>query len=185
MNRRSSPSTLADEADEQDSDAVVEEEMEVETPAGDSDSDTTDSADSDTESGDDSTEDRSSEEPGTSDSDDQKSEVIKERFPDGSIKIEREVTQDAAGNYLNHGVWKMWDQKGNLVVQGQYRYGNRTGNWIRWYRSVSEAPLLTQAPYKNFRRPVRFAGHVRERQAQRLLDDLRRQAEENQPVAVR
>jgi hypothetical protein len=30
-------------------------------------------------------------------------EVIRERFPNGSIRIEREVTQDADGNYINHG----------------------------------------------------------------------------------
>lgn len=83
----------------------------------------------------------------------QKTEVIKERFADGKVKIEREVTQDAAGNYLNHGPWKMWDHSGNLVAQGEYRYGNRTGTWIRWYRSVSEAPLLRAAPYKDFAGP--------------------------------
>ncbi len=80
-------------------------------------------------------------------------ETIKERFPDGKVRIEREVTQDSAGNYLNHGTWKMWDQAGRVVAQGQYRYGNRTGTWIRWYRSVSEAPLLRAAPYKDFAGP--------------------------------
>lgn len=86
-------------------------------------------------------------------SSDERSEVIKERFPDGKVKIEREVTQDAAGNYLNHGSWKMWDARGNLVAQGQYRYGDRTGTWVRWYRSVTEASLLRAAPYKDFAGP--------------------------------
>ena len=36
-------------------------------------------------------------------------EVIRERYPNRSVKIEREVTQDAEGNYVNHGSWKMWD----------------------------------------------------------------------------
>jgi antitoxin component YwqK of YwqJK toxin-antitoxin module len=83
----------------------------------------------------------------------QQSEVIKERFADGKVKIERETTQDAAGNYLNHGSWKMWDQRGNLVAQGQYRYGDRTGTWVRWYRSVKEAPLMGTTPYKEFAGP--------------------------------
>src|SRR5262245_30634896 len=77
-------------------------------------------------------------------------EVIKERFPGGAVKIEREVTQDAQGNYINHGTWKMWDQKGNVVAQGQYDRGNRTGEWIRWYRSVTEAELLSKPPYQQF-----------------------------------
>ncbi len=55
------------------------------------------------------------------------------------------MTQDARGNYLNHGSWKMWDQRGNLVAQGQYEYGNRTGTWIRWYRNVADATVLSQA----------------------------------------
>ncbi len=80
-------------------------------------------------------------------------ESIKERFPNGKVKIQREVTQDSAGNYLNHGEWKMWDEAGRIVAQGQYRYGNRTGTWIRWYRSVVEAPLLREAPYKDFAGP--------------------------------
>ncbi len=80
-------------------------------------------------------------------------ELIKERFPNGSIRIERETTQDAAGNYVNHGSWKMWDERGNLQVQGQYEYGNRTGVWIRWYRSVQEANILSKAPYSLFPGP--------------------------------
>jgi antitoxin component YwqK of YwqJK toxin-antitoxin module len=80
-------------------------------------------------------------------------ESIKERFPNGTVKIERSVTQDAQGNYVNHGAWKEWDQQGNLVAQGQYEYGNRVGTWIRWYRSVTEAKLLTAMPYKQFAGP--------------------------------
>jgi uncharacterized protein len=80
--------------------------------------------------------------------------VIKERFPDGSTKIEREVTQDAQGNYLNHGSWKMLDQHGNLLAQGQYQFGNRTGTWIRWYRNPSDSELLTKLPYQQYGTPV-------------------------------
>ncbi len=86
-------------------------------------------------------------------SDGAEAEVIRERFPNGSVKIERDVTQDAQGNYLNHGAWKMWDQRGGLVAQGEYRYGNRTGEWIRWYRSPTEAELLTKSPYQQFNTP--------------------------------
>src|SRR5262249_16760811 len=65
----------------------------------------------------------------------------------------REVTQDTQGNYVNHGTWKMYDEKGNPVVQGQYEYGNRTGTWVRWYRSASEAGLLTKMPYQQYPGP--------------------------------
>ena len=32
-------------------------------------------------------------------------EVIRERFPNSAVKVERHVTQDAEGNYYNHGLW--------------------------------------------------------------------------------
>ena len=80
-------------------------------------------------------------------------ELIKERFPNGSINVERLVSQDLHGNYINHGSWKMWDQRGNLVAQGQYESGNRTGTWVRWYRSVLAANILSKAPYKQFAGP--------------------------------
>ena len=32
-------------------------------------------------------------------------EQVTERYPNGKIKIERQVTKDAAGNYVNHGTY--------------------------------------------------------------------------------
>ena len=58
--------------------------------------------------------------------------------------------QDIDGNYVNHGSWKMWDPAGRLVAQGEYRNNRRTGVWLRWYRNVAEAPLLTKMPYQKF-----------------------------------
>src|SRR5262245_49211877 len=46
-------------------------------------------------------------------------EVIKERYPSGAIKIEREVTQDGEGNYLLHGAWRHFDDKGHLIIDGR------------------------------------------------------------------
>lgn len=80
-------------------------------------------------------------------------EVINERYPDGRVMIERQVTQDASGNYVNHGTWKKWDERGRLVAQGTYAQGKRHGEWIRWYRSPSEAGLLGKAPYTQFAGP--------------------------------
>lgn len=80
-------------------------------------------------------------------------EVVKERFPNGSIKVEREVTQDTQGNYVNHGSWKMWDQRGNPVARGQHHLGHRSGTWTRWYRAPAEAEVLTKMPYQQFNAP--------------------------------
>jgi antitoxin component YwqK of YwqJK toxin-antitoxin module len=75
-------------------------------------------------------------------------ELVKERFPNGKIRIKREVTQDAQGNYVNHGGWKLFDEQGNLLAQGQFNYGERNGVWVRWYRGVAEADLLSKMPYQ-------------------------------------
>ncbi len=95
-------------------------------------------------------EDSSNKEPGV---EGENVETIKERYPDGTIKIERETTQDAQGNYINHGSWKMWDKAGNPVAQGEFRFGNRTGTWVRWYRTITEVDLLQKIPYRDFAGP--------------------------------
>lgn len=79
-------------------------------------------------------------------------EVIRERFPNGSIRIEREVTQDADGNYINHGSWKMFDERGTIVAEGHYANGERDGTWNRWYRG-NEAELFSKLPYQQFTPP--------------------------------
>jgi uncharacterized protein len=60
-------------------------------------------------------------------------EVIKERHPNRSIKIERHVTQDKDRNYTNHGSWTMWDPAGAMVGKGEYWFGKRHGKWTRWH----------------------------------------------------
>jgi len=80
------------------------------------------------------------------------SELIQERFPSGAVKIERRVAQDKDGNYLNHGPWKMWDEKGTLLSEGEYKNGRREGTWNRWYRT-GEAELLGQAPFTEYEGP--------------------------------
>ena len=81
------------------------------------------------------------------------SELIKERYPNGSVRIERRATQDAQGNYVNHGSWKMWDEKGNPIAQGSYDMGNRTGTWTRWYRNAADAELFSKSPYSQYPAP--------------------------------
>ncbi|MCC7084960.1 MAG: hypothetical protein IT427_08130 [Pirellulales bacterium] len=83
---------------------------------------------------------------------DEQIEVIRERHPNTSVKIERHVTQDAEGNYYNHGLWTQWDEKSRLVGTGEYRYGKRHGRWLRWY-APNEAPMLNGQLYRDFQAP--------------------------------
>jgi antitoxin component YwqK of YwqJK toxin-antitoxin module len=79
-------------------------------------------------------------------------EMIRERFPNGRLKIEREVTTDVAGNYVNHGVWRMWDADGQLVADGHYDMGLRTGRWMRRFNR-EEAAILSTPPFDQFEVP--------------------------------
>ncbi len=80
------------------------------------------------------------------------SEVIEERYSNGALKVAREVVQDAQGNYLNHGTWKMFNERGALKVEGQYYEDARHGVWNRWYQA-GEVAFLRQKPYTDFSAP--------------------------------
>jgi antitoxin component YwqK of YwqJK toxin-antitoxin module len=79
-------------------------------------------------------------------------ELVRERFPGGAIKIEREVTQDAAGNYRLHGMWRHYDVQGRLILDGRFANNQKEGTWRRYYRG-DETPLLATVPYKEFTAP--------------------------------
>ena len=79
-------------------------------------------------------------------------EVIRERHPNRTVKVEREAIQDERQNYINHGRWRMWNPRGALVAEGQYRYGERHGTWNAWYLG-NEVDLFSQAPYDQFKAP--------------------------------
>lgn len=79
-------------------------------------------------------------------------EVVRERYPNGVVKIQREVTLDADGNYVNHGPWKMWDQAGKLLSEGQFHMGERVGTWTRWH-GRRDSETLTKFPFNRFREP--------------------------------
>jgi antitoxin component YwqK of YwqJK toxin-antitoxin module len=82
----------------------------------------------------------------------EKTEIIRERYANRRIRIEREVTQDASGNYLNHGSWKMWDERGTLVAEGHNFEGLREGMWTRWH-AKTDSKLFGEYPYSRLASP--------------------------------
>ena len=83
---------------------------------------------------------------------DSKTETIQERFASGAVKVERQVVQDAAGNYVNHGLWSQFDEKGRLVARGEYTWGQRDGAWSRIHLPTGK-DLYSQPEYKAFQAP--------------------------------
>lgn len=79
-------------------------------------------------------------------------ELFTERYPNGKPKVERQVTLDAEGNYVNHGSWKMYDAASKVVAEGQFEMGRRVGIWSRWHQR-DDSPVFTQAPFNRFQAP--------------------------------
>jgi antitoxin component YwqK of YwqJK toxin-antitoxin module len=79
-------------------------------------------------------------------------EVIRERYPDGSVNVERQVTLNAEGNYVNHGVWKQYTTMGDVAAEGQYNFGQRVGLWTRWINK-KDAELIGTMPFSQFKAP--------------------------------
>jgi antitoxin component YwqK of YwqJK toxin-antitoxin module len=81
-------------------------------------------------------------------------EIVRERYPDGKVRIERQVTQDEQGNYVNHGAWKMLTTQGEVSAEGQYNMGQRVGLWVRWH-GRNDAPIFNEFPFNRFEAPFR------------------------------
>ncbi|MFV2070027.1 MAG: toxin-antitoxin system YwqK family antitoxin [Pirellulales bacterium] len=86
------------------------------------------------------------------DPDEPQAELIRERYPNSRVKIERQVTQDSQDNFINHGKWKMWDLAGKVIAEGQFIEGQRDGTWVRWVRG-NESKLFAMRPFTQFRGP--------------------------------
>ena len=60
-----------------------------------------------------------------------KLEMITERYADGKVKVEREVGQDAAGNYINQGAYKLYSPSGEVIKSGEFLNGKQQGKWTQ------------------------------------------------------
>ncbi len=101
-------------------------------------------------------------------------EIVKERYPNRAVKVERHVMLDDHRNYVNHGLWTMYSPSGTMMARGEYFRGNRQGKWTRWFIDEAEAEvaelsqqtagehaaaapvksdLLTGPEFEGFRRP--------------------------------
>lgn len=79
-------------------------------------------------------------------------ELVRERYPDGKVRVERQVTLDSEGNYVNHGAWKLYSPSGSVLAEGQFDMGKRVGAWTRWL-GRNDSPLLKQFPFNRFKTP--------------------------------
>ncbi len=60
-------------------------------------------------------------------------EMVTERYPDGNVKIERQVILDTAGNYVDHGTYTEYDSNGRIIRSGEFRNGKQHGKWLHYF----------------------------------------------------
>lgn len=90
-------------------------------------------------------------------------ETVTERYPSGNVKIERQVAMDVDLNFVNHGPFKMFDNSGNLVAQGEFVAGQRVGQWLRLH-TAQESATFGQAPFSQFAGPFQSVATFRDGQ---------------------
>ncbi len=79
-------------------------------------------------------------------------EVIRERYPNGAVRIERHVIQNENGDYVNDGAFTLFAPDGKRLGGGNFVLGKRNGLWTKWmYRE--ESPLLQEAIYAPYQEP--------------------------------
>lgn len=79
-------------------------------------------------------------------------ETVRERFKNGKVRIEKNVTLDADGNFVTHGMFTEWNEKGDLVQTGTYKNGKRDGAWIKICQAT-QSKLFDSFPYNKFKAP--------------------------------
>jgi antitoxin component YwqK of YwqJK toxin-antitoxin module len=85
-------------------------------------------------------------------------ELVRERYKDGKVRIERQVALNGEGNYVNHGAWKMYSPNGDVIAEGQFSFGERIGLWTRW-NSQKDSPTFNEFPFNKFKAPFMSQAH--------------------------
>jgi antitoxin component YwqK of YwqJK toxin-antitoxin module len=80
-----------------------------------------------------------------------KVEQVAERYPNGKTKVEREVGQDAKGNYVNQGSYKMYGLDGEVIKSGDFLNGKQHGKWTQ--RFTKDEGHLFSAGDNDFQGP--------------------------------
>lgn len=80
------------------------------------------------------------------------SELVKQFYPDGKVQIERYVAQDEKGNFFNHGSWKLFNRRGQVMAKGNFEDGMMSGSWERWHPANSSG-MFQSAPFNEYKGP--------------------------------
>ena len=81
-------------------------------------------------------------------------ELVVERYSDGSVKVERQVSLNEDGDFVNNGLFRALDQRGDYQGAGEFRMGQRHGQWERVF-TRKEGNVLTEDAQKGFTPPFK------------------------------
>jgi antitoxin component YwqK of YwqJK toxin-antitoxin module len=79
-------------------------------------------------------------------------ELVREYYASGAVKLEREVVRKHDGSFVSQGVFRQFDEQGTLLCEGTNEQGQPVGIWKRYY-AANHAPLFATSPYKDFAEP--------------------------------
>ncbi len=60
-------------------------------------------------------------------------ETVEEFWPDGSLRIRRQVIRGADGSLVDHGVYARWHENGRPEYETIFDHGRKNGRAVRWH----------------------------------------------------
>lgn len=85
-------------------------------------------------------------------------EVIRERYENGKLRVERQVIQNQQRDYINHGFWKFYLPNGRVSAQAYFDHGKKSGAWSRWV-TPKEVAAFRAPPFNQFKAPFLTTFH--------------------------
>lgn len=80
-------------------------------------------------------------------------ELVRQRFPNGKVQIERWVIESAKGDLVNHGSYIQFNIKGEVVAKGNFVLGARDGEWTQQLSAEDAQRLSGSSSLPGFRPP--------------------------------
>jgi antitoxin component YwqK of YwqJK toxin-antitoxin module len=76
-------------------------------------------------------------------------EVVEEYWPDGQLRLRKEVLRLEDGSYVDHGSFERWHSNGKKEYEAFFVRGKKEGTTIRYHKNGQKA---SEQEYKNGKR---------------------------------
>jgi hypothetical protein len=63
------------------------------------------------------------------------SEILEEHWPDGTLRLRREVIREPDGTIVNNGLYTRWHTNGQKEYEAHFVNGRKNGTTYRWHRN--------------------------------------------------